>query len=182
VTFSAAGEASCLLRIPDSGAPGPSRIAQGRDESSLTQPLGISVQVRGRDEVSDTRPQIGDTLPANPYAEGPQVVEDTRDPRDIEIERLQAELEKAQPPAQLREYAERVQQRNAKLEPLEAENASLRRQLGLAWAQVDPDSLLGQTVVTAAAADGVSDPTQVAALARTLRAELNGGSRRKEKE
>jgi hypothetical protein len=51
----------------------------------------------------------------------------------------------------------------------------------LAWAQVGPDSLLGQTVVTAAAADGVSDSAQVAALARSLRGEMtNGGTRRKE--
>jgi hypothetical protein len=56
----------------------------------------------------------------------------------------------------------------------------LRRVLGLVQAGVDPESLLGQTVVTAAAADGVSDPAQVAALARTLRAELNGGPSRKE--
>jgi hypothetical protein len=35
-------------------------------------------------------------------------------------------------------------------------------QLGLAKAKVDPDSLLGQTVVTAAEPFGLSDPDDVA--------------------
>jgi hypothetical protein len=107
------------------------------------------------------------------YATEPQVIEQDR--RDVRI----AELEKATPPAKLREFAERVQARNAKLEPLAEENAALKRQLGLAHAGVDPESMLGHVVVTAAAADGVSDPKQVAALARTLRAEMtNGGASR----
>jgi hypothetical protein len=118
--------------------------------------------------MSDTAvPQIGDTRPApedidpEPYTE--------QDP-DAEQDR----------PAlrQLREAYERVQARNAKLEPLAEENAALKRQLGLVSAGVDPDSMLWQTVATAAAADGVSDPEQVAALARTLRAEMNGGAGR----
>jgi hypothetical protein len=93
--------------------------------------------------VSDTasRPQIGDTMPASVHMEGPQVIEDTRDPRDVRIEELEAELAAVQPPAQLREFAERMQQRNAKLEPLQAENAALRVQLGLAHAGVDPQRL-----------------------------------------
>jgi hypothetical protein len=77
-------------------------------------------------------------------------------------------------------WAERVQRRNAELESLAVENAALKRQIGLAHAGIDPESLLGQTVVTAAAADGIDDPAQVEALARTLRAELNGGPGRKE--
>jgi hypothetical protein len=111
------------------------------------------------------------------YATEPQVIEQDR--RDVRIAELEAELEKATPPAKLREFAERVQARNAKLEPLAEENAALKRQLGLAHAGVDPESMLGHVVVTAAAADGVSDPKQVAALARTLRAEMtNGGASR----
>jgi hypothetical protein len=131
--------------------------------------------------VSDTRPQIGDTLPDNVHLEGAQVIEDTRDPRDVRIKELEAELAAVQPPAQLREFAERIQQRNAKLGPLAAENAALKRTLGLVRAGVDPESALGQTIATAAEAENVSDPEHVAALALTLRAEMNGGpSRRKE--
>jgi hypothetical protein len=117
--------------------------------------------------VSDVEaaPQIGDVRPApeDPYTE--------QEP-DAEQDR----------PAlrQLREAYERVQARNAKLEPLQAENDALKRQLGLVSAGVDPDSMLWQTVSTAAAADGVSDPEQVAALARTLRDEMNGGAGRQE--
>jgi hypothetical protein len=102
------------------------------------------------------------------------------DERDLRIADLEAQLAKATPPAKLREFAERQQARNAQLEPLEAENAALRRTLGLVQAGVDPASTLGQTIATAAAADGVSDPAQVAALARVLRAETNGGAGRQE--
>jgi len=110
--------------------------------------------------VSDVEaaPQIGDTRPA---------------PEDSEPDRPDAVR-------QLREAYERVQARNAKLEPLQAENAALKRQLGLAHAGVDPNSLFAQTIVAAAERDDVSDPQAVAALARTLRAELNGGTGRKE--
>jgi hypothetical protein len=66
------------------------------------------------------------------------------------------------------------------LEPLAEEVAALMRTLGLVSAGVDPDSMLWQTVSTVAAADGVTDPEQVAARARTLRAEMNGGAGRQE--
>ncbi|MGH2392758.1 MAG: hypothetical protein ACRDGH_04555 [Candidatus Limnocylindria bacterium] len=75
--------------------------------------------------------------------------------------------------AEARRFAKRVQRRNAELEHLPAEVAGLKRQLGLARAQVDPDSWLGQTVATAAAADGIDDPDQVVNLVRVISAELN---------
>ncbi len=112
----------------------------------------------------EAAPQIGDVRPAPP--------------EDPDAERERPDQDRPDAVRQLREAYERVQARNAKLEPLQAENAALKRQLGLAHANVDPDSTLGQVVVTAAAADGVSDPAAVAALARTLRAELNGGAGR----
>jgi hypothetical protein len=131
--------------------------------------------------MSDTTPHIGDTRPApdlNVHRQDPQPLEPDR--RDARIAELEAELASRRPVRDLRQYAERVEARNAELEHLAVENAELRRVLGLVQAGVDPESLLGQTVVTAAAADGVSDPAQVAALALTLRAELNGGASRKE--
>ena len=115
-----------------------------------------------------------DTEPA--AAEGPEP-----DERDLRIAELEEQLERATPP-RLREFAERVQARNTELEPLAVENGALKRTLGLVMAGVDPESTLGQTIATAAAADGVSDPEQVAALARVLRAETNGGARRHEEE
>jgi hypothetical protein len=123
--------------------------------------------------MSDT-PQIGDTRPA--VDDEPQALE--RDPRDERIAELEDELARTTPLPQVRAWAERVQRRNAELESLAVENAALKRQIGLAHAGIDPESLLGQTVVTAAAADGIDDPAQVEALARTLRAEMNGGARR----
>ena len=111
--------------------------------------------------MSDTAaPQIGDTRPA---------------PEDAN-----AEQERPDAIRQIREAYERVQARNAKLEPLAEENAALRRQLGLAHAGVDPTSLFGQTVIAAAERDDVSDPQAVSALARTLRSELSGGRGRQE--
>jgi hypothetical protein len=120
--------------------------------------------------IGDTRsaPELGDPLDLEP------------DPRDVRIAELEDELARATPPSQLREFAERVQARNATLEPLAEEVAALMRTLGLVSAGVDPDSMLWQTVSTVAAADGVTDPEQVAARARTLRAEMNGGAGRQE--
>jgi hypothetical protein len=108
--------------------------------------------------VTDTTPNIGDTRPA---------------PDD---ERAGVDVVK-----QLREAYDRSQRRNAELEHLPAENGALRRQLGLARAGVDPDSIFGQTVTAAAEASGLSDPADVADLARALRVELtNGGNGRRE--
>jgi hypothetical protein len=108
--------------------------------------------------VSDVEaPKIGDTRPA------PELGDLEPDPRDVRIAELEEQLAKATPPPQLREFAERVQKRNVELEPLAEEVAALKRTLGLVTAGVDPTSMLGQTVSTAAAADGVSDPEQVAA-------------------
>jgi hypothetical protein len=81
-----------------------------------------------------------------------------------------------------RQYARRMRHRNAELESLAVENGELKRQLGLARAGVDPDSWLGQTIATAAAADGVDDPDRVVDLARALQAELNGGRGRQTEE
>jgi hypothetical protein len=79
--------------------------------------------------VSDTAtPQIGDTRPAP-----------DSDPE------LEPEQDRPDTVRQVREWAERVQRRNAEPEPLKAENDALRRQLGLAHAGVDPTSLFGQT-------------------------------------
>jgi hypothetical protein len=129
--------------------------------------------------VSDVEaPKIGDTRPAPELGDPLDDLEP--DPRDLRIAELEDELARATPPPQLREFAERMQARNATLEPLAEEVAALKRTLGLVTAGVDPTSMLGQTVSTAAAADGVSDPEQVAALARTLRAEMNGGAGRQE--
>ena len=125
--------------------------------------------------MSDT-PQIGDTRPA--VDDEPQALE--QDPRDERIAELEDELARVTPLPQVRAWAERVQRRNAELESLAVENAALRRQIGLTQAGVDPESLFGQTVLTAAEHDGVTDPAQVAGLARTLRAEMNGGPSRRE--
>jgi hypothetical protein len=114
--------------------------------------------------VSEAQPQIGDTRPA-PEAEGA-----AEDPEPEE------RVDRFRP---LREAYERSQVRAASLEHLAVENAALKRTIGLITAGVDPASTLGQTIATAAAAAGVSDPEQVAALARVLRAETNGGTRRR---
>jgi hypothetical protein len=106
--------------------------------------------------VTDTAPHIGDTAPDGSVPE------------------------EHSPATRLREALERARARNAKLEHLPAEVASLKRQLGLARAGVDPDSTLGMVVATAAAADGIDDPDRVMDLARVLRHELNGGHGRGE--
>jgi hypothetical protein len=127
-------------------------------------PSWLAVRLEGV-EVSDVEaPQIGDTRPA---------------PEDSDAEQA-SDAERPDTVRQVREWAERVQRRNAELEPLRAENDALRRQLGLAHAGVDPTSLFGQTVIAAAERDDVSDPLAVSALARTLRSELSGGRGRQE--
>jgi hypothetical protein len=96
--------------------------------------------------MSDATPKIGDsrpTLDLNVHREGPQPLEP--DPRDARIAELEAELASRRPVRELRQYAERVEARNAELEHLAVENAELRRVLGLVQAGVDPESLLGQT-------------------------------------
>jgi hypothetical protein len=58
--------------------------------------------------VSDVEaPKIGDTRPA------PELGVLEPDPRDVRIAELEDELARATPPPQLREFAERVQARNA---------------------------------------------------------------------
>jgi hypothetical protein len=76
-----------------------------------------------------------------------------------------------------RDALKRERARRRELEPLAAENAELRRQLGLARAGVDPNSVLGQVVAAAAASDGLSDPDQIQDLARALSIELRNGGR-----
>jgi hypothetical protein len=105
--------------------------------------------------MSDTRPQIGDSKPA-------------------------PEPDTGKPPGvdgftELRAAYDRSQRRNAELESIAVENRELRRLLGLARAGVSPDSTFGQVVVDAAAANDLSDPDDVADLARALRVELMSG-------
>jgi hypothetical protein len=94
----------------------------------------------------------------------------------------------ARPPAEpspgaraLREALERSQAREvearaeaAKLTPLQAENAQLRRTLGVVRAGVDPDSTFGKGVLATAAASGIDSPADVTALARVMVAEARG--------
>ncbi len=100
------------------------------------------------------------------------------------VEQEPAAPEPAQPgpgARALREALERSQQREAeareeaaKVTPLQAENARLRRTLGVVRAGIDPDSTFGRGVIATAEASGIADPSDVAALGRVMQAEARG--------
>jgi hypothetical protein len=81
----------------------------------------------------------------------------------------------------LREALERAQQRAAvaqeqaaRVSPLEAENAKLRRLLGVTQAGLDPGGAFAQGVLAAAAANGIESPDDVKNLALVMAAEARG--------
>ena len=99
--------------------------------------------------------------------------EQAAEPQPAEPERpgaraLREALERAQQRAAV------AQERAAQVEPLEAQNLALRRLLGLSRAGIDPHGPLGVGIVATAAANGIDDPDDVAALAAVMVAEARG--------